>query len=89
VAGAYVVLSGGDPVLYVERGGKGLQVLVDELDERVGPALAELTDAVNRGRIKRLSLERVDGEPVVGSEWEGALIELGFRSGPRKLTLSA
>jgi ATP-dependent Lhr-like helicase len=88
-AGAYVVLSGGDPVLYVERGGKGLQVLVEELDERIAPALAELTDAVSRGRIKRLSLERVDGEPVVGSEWESALIELGFRSGPRKLTLSA
>ncbi|MEA2170138.1 MAG: ATP-dependent helicase Lhr and Lhr-like helicase, partial [Solirubrobacteraceae bacterium] len=87
--GAYVVLATGDPILYVERGGKGLQVLVDTLDERIGPALAELTDAVNRGRIKRLALERVDGEPVVGSEWEGALIELGFRSGPRKLTLSA
>ena len=25
-------------VLYVERGGKGLQVLVDDLDERIGPA---------------------------------------------------
>jgi ATP-dependent Lhr-like helicase len=88
-AGAYVVLAAGDPILYVERGGKGLQVLVDPLDERIGPALAELTDAVNRGRIKRLALERIDGEPVVGSEWEGALIELGFRSGPRKLTLTA
>ena len=59
------------------------------LDERIGPALAELADAVHRGRIKRLALERIDGEPVVGSEWEGALIELGFRSGPRKLTLTA
>ena len=28
-AGAYVVLAGAEPVLYVERGGKGLQVLVD------------------------------------------------------------
>jgi ATP-dependent Lhr-like helicase len=88
-AGAYVVLSGGDPVLYVERGGKGLQVLVEPLDERIGPALAELADTVHRGRIKRLALERVDGEPVVGSEWEGALLELGFRGGTRKLTLSA
>ena len=88
-AGAYVVLAGGDPVLYVERGGKGLQVLVDPLDERIGPALAEVADTVHRGRIKRLALERVDGEPVVGSEWEGALIELGFRSGTRKLTLTS
>ena len=37
----------------------------------------------------KLSLERVDGEPVVGSRWEALLIELGFRAGPRKLTLSA
>jgi ATP-dependent Lhr-like helicase len=88
-AGAYVVLAGGDPVLYVERGGKGLQVLVHELDERIGPALAELADAVHRGRIARLALERVNGEPVVGSEWEGGLLELGFRAGPRKLTLTA
>ncbi|MEA2296094.1 MAG: hypothetical protein QOE86_3733, partial [Solirubrobacteraceae bacterium] len=25
----------------------------------------------------------------IGSEWEGALMELGFRGGPRKLTLTA
>jgi ATP-dependent Lhr-like helicase len=84
-AGAYVVLSGGEPVLYVERGGKGLQVLVPDDDERVEPALAELA----AGRIKRLALERVNGEPVVGSAWEAALLDVGFRGGPRKLTLTA
>ena len=88
-AGAYVVLSGGDPILYLERGGRGLQVLVDALDERITPSLAELVDTVHRGRIKKLSLERVDGEPVVGSEWEDALLELGFRAGTSKLTLTA
>ena len=44
---------------------------------------------VTSGRGRKLSLERVDGEPVVGSRWEATLIELGFRAGPRKLTLSA
>jgi len=88
-AGAYVVLAGGDPVVYVERGGKGLQVLVDDLDERIVPAIAELADAVHRGRVKKLGIERVNGEPVVGSEWEQALLELGFRAGPRRLTLTA
>ena len=29
-----------------------------------------------------MSLEKVDGEPVVGSPWEEPLIELGFRAGP-------
>src|SRR4051812_38664438 len=32
-AGAHLVLSGAEPVLYVERGGKGIQVLVSESDE--------------------------------------------------------
>ena len=41
------------------------------------------------GRGRKLSLEKVDGEPVVGSAWEPVLVELGFRQGPRKLTLSA
>jgi ATP-dependent Lhr-like helicase len=40
-------------------------------------------------RSRRLSLERVDGQPVVGSDWEPLLVEMGFRPGPRKLTLSA
>ena len=66
-AGAYVVLAGAEPVLFVERGGKGLQVLVEADDARIEPALAALAEAVQRGRIKRLALERVDGEPVVGS----------------------
>jgi ATP-dependent Lhr-like helicase len=39
--------------------------------------------------VRRLALERVDGEPVVGSPYEEALIGLGFRPGPRKLTLTA
>ncbi len=34
--------------------------------------------------MKRIALERVDGEPVVGSEWEAALLELGFRSGTQQ-----
>ena len=87
-AGAYVVLAAGDPVLYVERGGKGLQVLAEEDDERLAGAVEALVDAVQRGRVARLGVERVNGEPVVGSPWEERLLELGFRAGPRKLTLS-
>ena len=76
-------------MLYVERGGKGLQVLVDADDERLPAALEALVDAVQRGRVRKLALERVDGEPVVGSACEEPLLELGFRAGPRKLTLTA
>jgi ATP-dependent Lhr-like helicase len=88
-AGAHVVLAGAEPVLYVERGGKGLQILVAGDDERLTPAFEALTAAVERGRIRRLALERVDGEPVVGSAWEEPLLALGFRAGPRKLTIGA
>jgi ATP-dependent Lhr-like helicase len=89
VAGAYVVLAGAEPVLYVERGGKGIAVLAEADDARIHPALEALARFVTSGRGRKLSLERVDGEPVVGSPWEARLIELGFRAGPRKLTLSA
>ncbi|WCB96812.1 DNA helicase [Baekduia alba] len=87
--GAYVVLAGAEPVLYVERGGRGLQVLVERNDPRLIPALEALTAFVTGDRRHKLSLERVDGEAVVGSDLEALLIEVGFRAGPRKLTLSA
>jgi ATP-dependent Lhr-like helicase len=89
VPGAYVVTLDAEPVLYVERGGKGLLPL-RELDEAwLRPALEALAEAVRRGRLPRLGIERFDGEPVVGSRTGELLIELGFRQGPRRLTLSA
>ena len=89
VPGAYVVTLDAEPVLYVERGGKALLALRKPDDGWLRPALEALADAVRRGRIPRLGLERFDGEAVVGSEVGALLIELGFRQGPRRLTLSA
>ncbi len=89
VAGAYVVLLDGDPVLYVERGGKGLVPLRAPDDAWLREALEALAEHVRKGRLKRLALERFDGEPIVGSPVDDLLVELGFRQGPRKLTLSA
>jgi ATP-dependent Lhr-like helicase len=76
------VLAGAEPVLYVERGGRGLNVLVDHEDERVRPALETLAAFVRAGRIKKLDIERADGLGEL-------LIELGFKQGPKKLTLTA
>jgi ATP-dependent Lhr-like helicase len=89
VAGAYVVSLDADPVLYVERGGKALVALREPEEEWLRPALEAVADAVRRARVPRLGIERFDGEPVVGSEVGALLIELGFRQGPRRLTLSA
>jgi ATP-dependent helicase Lhr and Lhr-like helicase len=89
VPGAYVVTLDAEPVLYVERGGKGLVPLRDPDDEWLRAALETLAEAVRRGRVPRLGIERFDGEAVVGSAAGELLVELGFRQGPRKLTLSA
>jgi ATP-dependent Lhr-like helicase len=88
-AGAYVVLAGGEPILYVERGGRALIALAPVADPRLDPSLAALAEFVRAGRIKRLALEKVDGEPAVGSPLAPALIRHGFQEGPRRLTLSA
>jgi ATP-dependent Lhr-like helicase len=88
-AGAYVVLSGGEPVLYLERGGRALHTLTEPHDPRLEPALAALVDQVRAGRIKRLALEKIDDQPALLSSLTPRLIELGFNDGPRRLTLSA
>jgi len=103
VAGAYVVMVADQPVLYVERGGRGLVSLGDlsakarsaataiagvEADP-IHEALRALAAAVRAGRVPKLALERIDGEPAIASELVGALRELGFQSGPRRLTLTA
>jgi ATP-dependent Lhr-like helicase len=95
VPGAYVVTLDAEPVLYVERGGKGMVALREpfDADGEAAPwlvdALGALADEVHRGRIGRIGVERFDGGPVVGSPVGALLIEAGFRQGPRKLTLSA
>jgi hypothetical protein len=44
---------------------------------------------VRSGQVPKLALERIDGEASVSSPLAPELIELGFQSGPRRLTLSA
>ncbi len=87
--GAYVVLAGGEPIVYLERGGKALQMLIGPDDERLESALAALVEYVHTGAIKRLALEKVDGESAMGSRFAPLLARLGFQEGPRRLTLSA
>ena len=89
VRGAYVVLAGAEPILYVEKGGRGIVTLVEPGDVRLYAAFEALAGFITAGHGRKLSLERVDGEPVVGSHHEPMLVELGFRAGPSKLTLSA
>jgi ATP-dependent Lhr-like helicase len=88
--GASVVLLGGEPVLYLERGGKTLRVLADPDDRCVQLALEALAEHARTGRLPvRIALERVEGEPVLGSRWEVALERAGFHAGPRRVELGA
>jgi ATP-dependent Lhr-like helicase len=87
VAGAHVVVLGGEAVLYVERGGRSLVPLRDPEEAWLRPALAALVAHVRRGGAKRLAVERFDGEPVTETEAMPLLVEVGFLAGPRRAVL--
>jgi ATP-dependent Lhr-like helicase len=87
VAGAQVVLLGGEAVLFVERGGRTLVPLREPEDDWLREALAALVGYVRRGGAKRLAVERFDGEPVTSSSVMPLLVEAGFLAGPRRAVL--
>ncbi|HET9162847.1 MAG TPA: DEAD/DEAH box helicase [Solirubrobacterales bacterium] len=87
--GAYVLLRDGEPLVYVERGGRSVLRLVGLDDAGLAAAMQALADAVTAGRLPKLGVEKLDGEPVIGSGHEEALLNAGFNRGPRKLTASA
>jgi ATP-dependent Lhr-like helicase len=87
VAGASVVLLGGEPALFVERGGRSLVPLRDPDDAWLRPALDALVAHVRAGRGRRLAVERVDGEAITDSEILPLLVEAGFLAGPRRAVL--
>lgn len=84
-AGAYVGLREGEPLLYVERGGKGLLRLAPLEGEELATVLGDLAAAAKDGKIEKLAIERLDGDAVIGTDAEAALIEAGFRRQPRRL----
>jgi ATP-dependent helicase Lhr and Lhr-like helicase len=87
--GAYLLLRDGEPLIYVERGGRSILRLVELSDADLGLSMQALADAVTGGRLPKLGVEKLDGEPVIGSGHEEALLSAGFSRGPRKLTASA
>jgi len=87
--GAHVLLRDGEPLVYVERGGRSILRLRQLSDAELAEAAQALADAVSTGRLPKLGVEKLDGEPVIGSGHEEALLSAGFSRGPRKLTASA
>ncbi len=88
-AGALVVLVDGHLALYVERGGRTLLTWGDD-DTRLGPATQALADAVRRGALGRLTVEKADGAQLLGAgqtPLRAALQDAGFVSTPKGLRL--
>src|SRR5581483_11514941 len=87
VAGAWVVLLGGEAALYVERGGRSLVPLREPEESWLRPALAALVSHVRSGGARRLAVERFDGAAVGDSDALPLLVEAGFLAGPRRAVL--
>ncbi|SFC52791.1 ATP-dependent helicase Lhr and Lhr-like helicase [Nocardioides terrae] len=89
-AGAIVVLVDGELVLYVERGGRTLLTWSED-PERLDPAARALAEAVRRGALGRLTVERADGDRLLGSgdtPLRQALHSAGFVATPKGLRIS-
>jgi ATP-dependent Lhr-like helicase len=84
-AGALVVISSGQLVAYLERGGRSLVVFAAAA-HHAGWAGA-VADVVSTGRLRRLEIARIDGEPAAESPHADALRSVGFRDGYRGLVL--
>jgi ATP-dependent Lhr-like helicase len=92
VAGAQVVLLGGEAALFVERGGRTLVPLREPDEEWLRPAISALVEHVRTqpssgGKPRRLAVERFDGRPVTETEIMPLLVEAGFLAGPRRAVL--
>ncbi len=84
-AGAYLLTRNGAALIYVERGGRGILRLEPVAGADFIEAVTVLVEAARNGVIAKLHIERVDGEAVIGSGLEDALLEAGFSRQPRKL----
>ena len=89
VAGAQVVLLGGEAALFVERGGRSLVPLREPEDGWLRTALSALVAHARSSGWKRLAVERFDGSPVGETEVMPLLLEVGFLAGPRRAVLRA
>ena len=90
IAGASVVLADGEPVLFVDKGGRSLLTFPAASDERVLlPSLAALGAVARTTRRGLVRLEKVDGQGAPGSALRGQLLRAGFVEDHRGLKLES
>ena len=85
-AGGLVVLVDGTLVLYLERGGRTVLSFSDDGDV-LRAATADLATTARARRLDTLTVEKVNGEGVYGTELALALQEAGFVATPRGYTI--
>ena len=90
-AGGVVVLVEGELVLYVERGGRTLLTWSDDA-ATLSAAMAALAAQHARGNAEDLTIEKANGDPLLGSgptALREALAQAGFVATTRGLRLRA
>jgi len=91
-AGALVVTVDGALTVYVERGGRTLLTWSED-QEALTPAMNALADAARRGALGRLTVEKADGQALIGGGGDTpirlALSAAGFIATPKGLRLRA
>jgi len=88
--GSFLLMQAGAPLLFLEKGGKGILRLVPGIEGAgLTRLLSAFVDAAENGRIPPLKIERFDGEPLVGSDFEPLLLAAGFSRQPRKMVAPA
>jgi ATP-dependent Lhr-like helicase len=86
--GSFVLLRAGAPLLFLEKGGKGILRLAPGIDgAELSRLLAVFVEAAEKGIIPPLKIERFDGEPLIGSDFEPLLLAAGFSRQPRKMVV--
>ena len=87
-AGATVVLADGQPVLFIDKGGRSLLTFPAASEERLLlPALAALSSLRRSDRKRLVRIERVDGEGVRQSSLKEAMGRVGFVEDHRGMRL--
>ncbi|MFT7645761.1 MAG: ATP-dependent Lhr-like helicase [Candidatus Poriferisodalaceae bacterium] len=77
--GSQVVLVDGEPRAYLERGGKSLVLFEGALEH--DDWVDALAGLARTGRVRALEINRIDGEPAVGTDAAAFLHERGFAPG--------
>jgi ATP-dependent Lhr-like helicase len=86
VSGAYVIFVDGEPALYVERGSKRLVTLA-AFETSSPQALGALRRLAENTPRRELTIDHIDGEPVLNSPVRPALEQAGFAREYLGLTL--